>query len=140
MLGRGGKHAMTRADRKIVKQLLKEQETYLRAFTRAVERAIHNGELSRDQIAHRASLYFDSTRYAHERAKGESWGVGRDLPGYPCDGGTECLGRCNCHWSFRETKKQIKATWRLTPGSKTCAGCGTRASEWAPFVIEKVAG
>jgi hypothetical protein len=96
------------------------QIDYLNGFTDAIERGDYRERA--DALAARASLYAGPLRatFAEARYPG--------LPGYPCDGGTECLVNCQCAWVERQG-----AMWWELGAAEHCPGCLTRAAQWSPW-------
>jgi hypothetical protein len=117
---------LSREERAIVKERVKEQLTYLRAFQGDIAGA---EEWSRRFNA-RAAMYGESVKQSYWQ--GRTMGMG--LPGYPGDGGTACLTRCGCRWEFDDTK----AYWRMG-AIEHCDGCVSRAARWSPYVMRSAA-
>lgn len=128
--GRGGLNAMTTDDWQAINDLADAQSRYLRSFAQDVAA----GRLSEAKISARSVLYLQSSRQAYGRGLAASWGI--ELPAYPGDGSSECKARDKCHWEISETDDEIHATWKLG-AAEHCATCVSRASAWAPLVIEK---
>ena len=106
---------LSAAERTTIRQAVQAQRPYLDRFVQA----IRAGDLSNAQIAARASLYADSARATYWRGAT----AGADLPFYPGDGGTPCLGHCRCTW------QQRGGAWIWVLGdAEHCDGCKTRAA------------
>lgn len=124
MLGRGGLNAMTSADYGRIGSILKPQYQYLNTFVTQVM----EGNVTKDQAIRRAGMYIDSTRVAHERAKGVAWDV--NLPAYP-----GIHPNCACDWDIQRKGDAIHAYWK-TRGGKSCVECENNESTWNPLVFE----
>jgi hypothetical protein len=135
VMAHGGRFSMTQRDWGIIGSMCKDQYGYLNAFGEA----INNGELSAGQIAVRAGLYIDSSVQAFERGTSERLGI-PDLPAYPGDGSTSCLGNCRCSWQYEETDTAWNCTWQLDTAAEHCVDCEANAAQWAPLVIPKDTG
>lgn len=113
-----GERVLPTATRQVIRDAVAAQMPYLRAF------AAELGGLSDAQIAARAALYAGATRATYERSR---W-VGRGLPAYPADGGTECLVNCKCSWVERDGAMY----WELGQ-AEHCGDCESRAAQWSPW-------
>jgi hypothetical protein len=154
LLGRGGLAQMTAEDWGSIGGSLAEQYRFLDGFRDAIE----DGNLTEGQIKvrslnglaqatadfrfiARASMYVNSAREAFFRAQARARGFDpNDLPYQPCDGGTDCLTKCQCHWEFEPVYVDgvligYDCFWRVNASAQNCAGCLSRASESAPFQI-----
>lgn len=131
LLGLGGLGQMTEADRVDLSQALQTQYHYLNRFADDMA----EGNLSEDQIRYRASLYFQSSRQAFERAR-TIGARGLVLPAYPGDGSSECQANCKCWWRIIEFEDKWDAYWVRTAG-ESCPTCQVRSSEWAPYTVYK---
>lgn len=102
---------------------LKDQYGYLDGFASDIETAIKDGK-SLDFVPSRAALYAGSSQESYWNATtGEA-----DLPAYPGDGSSECLGNCGCKWVCRNGK------WYWMRGKNdSCPTCLQRAEEWSPY-------
>ena len=63
--------------------------------------------------------------------------LGYNLPAYPADGSSECLGNCGCVWSltvFDEEQGNLNAWW-IRGKDDSCPTCIDRAGRWAPLRI-----
>lgn len=129
MLGRGGRQAMTAADRGRVGALCKAQYTYINGFADAMM----NGELSEAQATARARMYGGATTGAFERGHAAAFGI--RLPKYP--GETQCAANCRCRWRIEEQTDRVECTWLLDPGADHCSDCLTAAADYAPHTIER---
>lgn len=112
---------LSREERAIVKELVKEQLAYLRAFRGDIAKA---EEWSRRFNA-RAAMYGESVKQSYWR--GRTMGMG--LPGWPGIG-TACLTNCGCSWAFDGNK----AYWRRGKND-SCSTCVDRARQWNPYVM-----
>lgn len=125
MLGRGGLNAMTQADYGRIGAILKPQYKYLNNFTTQ----IMDGKVTKDRAVQRAAMYIDSTRNAHERAKGSAWDV--NLPEYP-----GIHPGCACDWDIKAVGDVVHAYWK-TRSARPCPECEANESTWNPLVIER---
>jgi len=129
LLGRGGEEAMTDDDWDNLSGLLESQDEFFENFLMALFT-----EMSDAQLAHRLTLYADSSQQAYwgamTTAKKEAgyieelWSLGfadhcntcltfADEPwmpiGYfpePGDGHTECMMKCHCHKEYRKNPEK----------------------------------
>jgi hypothetical protein len=102
---------LSRAERGDIKAKLKEQDGFLHSFMQAAP------DLSDAQVAQRAALYVGAARATY---------YGAAYPGlsaYPGDGGTPCLGHCQCHLETRDG-----GIWWVLGASEHCDGCRARAA------------
>ena len=106
---------LSAAERATIRQAVAAQRSFLDRFVGA----IRAGELSPAQIGARAALYADSARATYWRGAT----AGANLPFYPGDGGTPCLGHCRCTW------QQRGGAWYWILGdAEHCDGCKARAA------------
>lgn len=131
LLGRGGTHAMTVADRNQLGVMLNTQYDYLHRFAEALAA----GDYSEEYARNRASMYFSGATQAHEFGRAQAHGL--SLPAYPGDGSTECLSRCRCSWRIIEKDAEWRCTWVVNGASESCPDCLNRGQSWAPFVVAK---
>jgi hypothetical protein len=130
LLGRGGVNAMQASDFRTLATSLRTEFGHIDRFAWDVEA----GTLSEAQAAARAELYAGAGVRSYEQGVASAWGVEAELPGYPADGGTQCLSRCRCSWRLNPTEHGIAATWVLG-GADPCDGCRQRAAAWNPVVV-----
>lgn len=130
LAGRGGKNAITSADRKIIGSMLKDQRQFLRDFTQTIA----NDGMSEAMIQSRIKLYLNSSRQAFERGKSQAYGL--KLPAYPADGSSECGANDRCHWEISEKSDRIDAYWRLSV-AEHCGTCLDRGTRWNPYTVRK---
>jgi predicted nucleic acid-binding Zn ribbon protein len=121
MAGRGGRNALTDADRSLIARLRKTQREFLRSFAEEIA----DGGFSEAKIAARAKLYVASSRQAFERGKARSWNL--RLPAYPADGSSECMANDRCYWSIDDKPDRVNCYWRLSV-AEHCSTCLDRAS------------
>lgn len=130
LLGRGGRNALSIDDWRRLDDLVRSQMAYLTNFARALA----DGKLSEAQLAWRSTLYSHSARQAFERGRASAYDL--HLPCYPADGGTACKSRCHCHWSFKTTRREIRATWVLGV-AEHCDDCRGRAARYHDYVVSR---
>lgn len=128
--GRGGRNAMTAADRAQLRQLLREQYDFLRRFALTVQA----GELSPAQIRARARLYLNDSVRAYSIGQAAVFDI--LLPAHPGDGTSECLANCKCHWQIEDRTDDFAATWVRTL-QESCPTCTRRGQEWDPLIVTK---
>ena len=129
-LGRGGRNAMTDADREAVGSLVRGQYDYLRSFAEEIA----TGALSEAKVRARSRLYVDGATQAHERGRTAAFRL--TLPQHPGDGQTSCMANCKCSLRVEETTTDWRVTWALG-GAEHCEDCRAMAGRWAPLVVEK---
>jgi hypothetical protein len=77
-----------------------------------------------DADAARLNLYAEALKASYSMGSTGN----PDLPAYPGDGSTPCIGHCGCSWEEKSGK------WYWTRGkADSCAECVRRASAWAPY-------
>lgn len=100
------------------------QYAYLDNFAADIEKAVETEGASLDFIPNRATLYAKS-------AQAEFWRQATDdadLPAYPGDGTSECLGQCGCEWVC------INGKWHWQRGKDdSCTTCIEREQTWNPY-------
>jgi hypothetical protein len=116
---------LSREERALVKERVKEQLDYLRQFRGDIASA---PEWSKRFNA-RAAMYGESIKQSYWRGRT----MGMDLPGWPGIG-TACLTRCGCSWDIQGNR----AWWRRGRND-SCATCIERAQQWAPYVMRSAA-
>jgi hypothetical protein len=102
---------LSAAERADVKAAVKAQLEYLDGFIQELS------GLSEAQIGARADLYAGAVKASFYGARFPG------LPGYPCDGGTPCLGRCKCHLESRDG-----GIYWVLGAAESCDGCTARAA------------
>lgn len=132
MLGRGGINVMGDTETSVLADIVKSQFTYLSVFAAQ----LLAGQLSVAQAKARADLYMSAASYGFSRGRALAYDD-LDLPGYPGDGGTPCLGNCRCAWDIQETNTEYRAWWLASADASECEGCDIRAGDWSPFVQTK---
>lgn len=130
LFGRGGKNAITDADKQAARKVIREQRLFLRSFTES----IRQGDLSEKQIRARARMYARSSTQSFERGRARAWNV--RLPAYPADGSAECLSNDRCHWRYGDKPDAVLAYWTLGAGEH-CGTCLDRSRRWNPYRVEK---
>jgi hypothetical protein len=128
LLGRGGRHALTDADRQVLSDILVEQYGFARGFATD----LIAGALSVDAATTRAGQYFAASTQAQARALGAAWGV--TLPHHPGDLSTQCGSNCGCRISLEDNGDTVNAFW-ITAGIDNCDDCLRREREWNPLVL-----
>ena len=113
---------LSRAERADIKAAVAAQLRYLEGFAAA------RGEMSEAAIKTRAELYALSTQATYHAARWGDW----ELPFVPCDGSSECLGRCRCSASVADNGDGSGVyTWTLGAGEseRHCGTCPGRAGD-----------
>ena len=105
-----------------VKRIVGAQIDYLNGFTDQVEAGDY--EDRPDALKARAAMYAGSVKQSYWAGKTD----GYDLPAYPGDGSSECLGNCGCAWDIRDDG----AYW-VRGKDDSCATCVQRADDWTPY-------
>lgn len=123
-----GRETMGPVARRQVRDVLAEQVGYLNRFLDTVEADGWDDARMRA----RAAMYVEAIKQSYWRGAT----LGYPLPGYPGDGGTECLSRCKCRWELvpAGAGDDVDAYWRYGD-AEHCAGCQDRAAAWAPYRI-----
>lgn len=135
-LGAGGRAQTSFAMYGTIGAQLKSQYRYLDGFMDAID----SGNLSEDEIRNRLNLYFESATQAYETGNAMAYGMSaNELPAYPADGETVCLGRCRCYWDIQAVYKDGKligydCRWTRTI-TDSCPDCVDNAIEYNPFKI-----
>jgi len=120
----------SRVDNATLRKSIEEQYHYLDQFATDIETAFQSGQ-SLGFVASRAALYAGSSKQSYWQQAVEV-----ELPAYPGDGSTQCLGHCACEWSLDcDGQGNVLATWVLGAADH-CPDCIARAAKWAPLVIE----
>jgi hypothetical protein len=135
MLGRGGRNAMEIRDWGRVGRMAASQYRFLNQFAAQLVA----GSVSEGRAIARAMLYPLSAKQAQSSGYTRAIG-GPDLPAYPGDGSTQCLGNCLCSWSLEQTTLADGAAgwnayWRDQRGPNECDDCLRRGQEWNPLVV-----
>lgn len=114
--------------RRIIAQVVGEQVDYLNRFANEVDA---RGWDDRKDRA-RAALYAGSTKQSYWR--GASFGL--EMPYYPGDGSSECLGNCGCRlqviWEDEE-ELNARVRWILGGAERHCRTCPQRAAQEIVF-------
>lgn len=129
--GRGGKNAMTPADRGTVGAMCRAQYEYLQKFATEVA----DGVLSEAKIRARARLYAGSATAAHGR--GQSAAYGLRLAQHPGDGNTACLTNCRCSLRIEEDEDEWRVYWVVQHDRESCDDCVAMGDRWSPLTIAK---
>jgi hypothetical protein len=120
--GRGA-DALTPGARRLIAEIVGDQVRYLNGFAEQVDAAGWND--ARDRA--RAALYAGSLKQAFWR--GATFGL--DLPYYPGDGSSECLGNCGCRWRvvwIDQEDLDADCFWELGGPERHCTTCPQRAA------------
>lgn len=131
LLGSGGTNAVTRDALFRIEELIQGQTPFAEQFIRDLAGA----NLSPDQAVARSQLYAGTAVQAYEEAMAYSKGI--DLPVYPGDGSTECLGRCRCSWTIETTDTEVSAWWDTLGDDRVCNGCLAMSQRYNPLVIAR---
>jgi len=132
MLGRGGRFQMSYRDWSYLGRAVSEQYRYLNNFAAQVVSRPFNAE-DVAQAVRRANLYPLSARQVMQRGYTYARGV-PELPYYPGDGSTPCLGNCGCHWDIEETATGWDCYWRLGKADN-CEECPKREVRDSPLRV-----
>lgn len=125
-----GQDSLSPGARRLISRIVGDQVTYLNGFLDRVERDGWND--ARDRA--RAALYAGSLKQAFSR--GATFGL--ELPAYPGDGSSECLGNCGCRWNvvwLDQEELDADCYWLLGGAERHCKTCPQRAAAWAPLRI-----
>lgn len=118
---------LSRAERKDIEAIVKEQLTYLRGFEDA-------DGLTEGQTDARAAMYGRATRGTYSKARWGDWA----LPFHPTEG-SECMSNCLCHWTVDDHGDGTgSATWHLGATERHCTTCPTRA-QGSPYQVKRAA-
>jgi hypothetical protein len=120
-----GANGLTPTGDRILGAALQTQLDFLAGFAASVE------DMSEAQAAARAALYAGALKSTY--AKGQ-FGEQLDLPFYPGDGSTVCLGNCRCEWDVTIDGSTARAIWRLH-AKESCPDCLARAAD-NPYIFE----
>lgn len=126
MEGRGQDQLSPQAQA-LVNRLVGEQLDYLNGFADEVDATGWQ-----DKYEARALLYGGSIKGTYWRGKA----YGYDLPAYPGDGQSECLGSCRCYLEIDELSQEdldADVYWRMGAVERHCSTCPQRAQEWSPL-------
>lgn len=113
--GKGKDELDARGDR-LLGATMQQQIDRLAKFAEVAE------SLSEAQLTARSALYAGALKASY--SQGQHSGL-LDLPFYPGDGGTECLGNCKCAWDVTiEDAEDLdaRAVWTLH-AEESCQGC-----------------
>ena len=108
---------LSKAERADITQAVAGQLKYLDDFVAGMD------DMSDAAIAARANMYAGASRATYYKSATEA-----DLPAYPGDGSSECLGNCGCSWE----QGGDGYSW-IRGKTDSCATCLRRESEWAPY-------
>jgi hypothetical protein len=131
LLGAGGVNAVTPDVLPRIDALIAKQTPFAEQFIRDLASA----NLSDAEAKARAELYAGTAISAYEEAMSYSHGI--DLPVYPGDGSTECLGRCRCSWTIETTDTEVSAWWDTLGDERVCNGCLAHSRRYNPLVIPR---
>lgn len=123
-LGHGGVHTLDTEAMAKIDALIRDQTSFAERFIRD----LGTTEMSPEQMTARAQLYAGQAVRAYEEARGAANGI--ELPVYPGDGGTPCLGRCRCYWSIESDDTTVTATWVTSSDDRVCEGCFQRGQDF----------
>lgn len=127
LLGRGGVNAAASDDFATMAKIISDQLGFADGFAKALA----NGEISAAEATARAELYAGSAVSAFEQGMAASHD-GLELPFYPADGDTPCLGGCRCSWEIEDDGEQYTATWITEGDGNVCDGCLERGAQYGP--------
>ena len=124
LVGIGGRDELTSDGKTLLGQIVVEQLDFLRGFAQEISA----GGLTREAIAARSALFFDSSIGAYER--GRALSLGRSMPIYP-----PVHPRCRCNWDYDEDDGKDIARWITTNDDQVCPICTGLASEYDRLVL-----
>lgn len=130
MFGRGGRKAMTLADRQALSALIGQQWAYVDNFV--IQAAA--GGLTAGQIESRAVMYGAAGHAAAEAGRMASY-TGFRAPVMP-GVGTICLTNCRCSWSITETEDGWRARW-VRHATDSCETCISRELQYGEYIQSK---
>lgn len=111
----------------LVNRIVGEQLDYLNGFAEQLDQR----EWQPKDDA-RALLYGGAIKGTYWR--GATYGY--QMPAYPGDGSSECLGSCLCYLEIVEfdvEEQNIDVYWRLGGTERHCSTCPQRAQAWSPL-------
>jgi hypothetical protein len=132
LLGRGGVNACVGTDFETMAKLIADQLGFAEGF--AADLAAK--QLTQVEATARAELYAGATVSAFEQGMAATHD-GLDLPAFPGDGATQCLGNCRCRWEIVEFDDRYEATWIAEQDPNSCDDCLRNSERWSPFVQMK---
>lgn len=118
-----GQQTLGAGARAMIADLVGDQVSYLNRFADQIDANGWNDARDRS----RAALYAGSLKQAF--ARGETFGL--DLPYYPGDGSSECLGNCGCRWRvdwIDPEELDADCYWELGGKEHHCKTCPSRAA------------
>lgn len=131
MMGRD-KRTLTSREQARIASVVGEQVTYLNRFADVIDSEWDGGDLKAKWLA-RAQSYAGAVRASYWRGAT----LGYNLPAYPGDGSSICLGNCGCGWRIvvlDEDNGDIDAYWQRGKDD-SCETCVERAGKWAPLQL-----
>jgi len=132
MLGRGGRYQMSYRDWGYLGRAVSEQFQYLNNFAaQVVSRPFNDEDIG--QAVRRANLYPLSARQVMQRGYTYARGA-PELPAYPGDGQSECLGNCGCHWDLERDLDRWDCRW-IRGKTDSCETCKRNEVNWNPLVL-----
>jgi hypothetical protein len=130
MFGRGGRRAMTLADRQALSAIIAQEWAYADNF--AIQAAA--GGLSAGQIEARAAQYAAAGHKAAEAGRMASY-EGFRAPAMP-GVGTVCRSNCRCSWAVTETEDGWRARW-VRHATDSCSTCIEREARYGEYIQSK---
>lgn len=135
LVGRGGAAKMDAASTNALNAIIDDQFGFARQFATDLESSLDAGTATVEGVANRSALYSGASVHAFDQGRSADWGI--QLPYFPGDGGTQCLGRCRCEWMIDSTDAGISAIYMTKGDERVCDDCVARGNEYgsgSPFV------
>ena len=131
VLGRGGVMQMDATAVERLASLITDQLGFAKAFATDLSTSLDLGTATVDGVAARSALYGGGAVQAFHVGQSQDWGI--ELPYYPADGETSCLGRCRCEWHITDNADgEPEATWVTVGDERVCPECEARGKEYGP--------
>lgn len=137
MLGRGGRNSMEAADWDWLRFALVPQFALIGDLAGRIAQGLY----TEAQAANFSGNIIRQSLTGYEAGNGRSFRVDiAKLPAMPCDGSTECMSSCHCHWEhIIEDGTWVGSNWvhppfaARRPGWEPCRTCEFRINNWQPW-------
>lgn len=116
-----GDRALSKADRVVLRERLREQVDYLRGFVTDVKAE----KLSEARIRQRADMYAGATRATYYAARWGEW----EIPDRLMPGNQQCLSNCRCSISVADNGDGTGVLTRIMGGEWHCTECPPLAGD-----------